>query len=142
VKVVQWLNDTFSTLLDLYEEKYLAFGCVSFQIKDWEDSRKKLVTNILAENARTTIQCCDKFDKMKKKYFQEKTTKCVTCSATTSWVWFNRMKQILEGTTKVDGTPNGLDQGYVHVGSSQAPNIEDNLLDDDTSPSQGGSVLP
>jgi hypothetical protein len=128
--------------LDLYEEKYLAFGCVSFRIKDWEDIRKKLVTNILAKNARTTIQCCDKWDKMKKKYFQEKTTKGVTCSATTSWVWFNRMKQILEGTRKADGTPNGLDQGYAHARSSQALNIEEDLLDDDIGPSQGGNVLP
>ncbi len=79
---------------------------------------------------------------MKKKYFQEKTTKGVTSFATTSWVWFNRMNQILEGTTKANGTPNGLDQGYAHVGSFQAPNIEEDLLDDDTGPSQGGSVPP
>jgi hypothetical protein len=45
---------------------------------------------------------------MKKKYFQEKTTKGVTSFATTSWVWFDQMNQILEGTTKADGTPNGL----------------------------------
>jgi hypothetical protein len=68
---------------------------------------------------------------MKKKYFQEKTTKGVIGFATTSWVWFNKMNQILEGTTKVDGTPNGLEQGYVHAGSYQAPNIEKNLRDDD-----------
>jgi len=36
----------------------------------------------------------------------------------------------------VDGTPNGLDQGYVHVGSSQAPHIEEDLPNDDTCPSQ------
>jgi len=46
---------------------------------------------------------------MKKKYFQEKTTQGVIGSATISWVWFDRMNQNLEGTTKVDGTPNGLD---------------------------------
>jgi hypothetical protein len=48
------------------------------------------------------------------------------------------MNQILEGTTKVDGTPNGLDQGYAHVGSSQAPTIEN----DDTSSSQVGNAPP
>ncbi len=100
------------------------------------------MTNIIVENVRTTIQCCDKWDKMKKKYSQEETTKGVTCSATTSWVWFNRMKQILEGVTKADGTPNGLDQGYAHAGSFQALNIKEDLLDDDIGPSQGGSVLP
>ncbi len=46
---------------------------------------------------------------MKKNYFQKKTIKGVIGSATTSWVGFNRINQILEGTTKVDGTPNGLD---------------------------------
>jgi hypothetical protein len=79
---------------------------------------------------------------MKKKYFQEKTPQGVTGFATTSWVWFNQMNQILEGTTKANGTHNGLDQGYVHVGSSQAPNIEEDLPNDDTSPSQAGSAPP
>jgi hypothetical protein len=45
---------------------------------------------------------------MKKKYFQEKIGS-VTSFATTSWVWFNRMNQILGGTSKANGTPNGLD---------------------------------
>jgi len=45
------------------------------------------------------------------------------------------MNQNLEGTSKVDGTPNGLYQGYVHAGSSQAPNIKEDLLDDDIGPS-------
>jgi hypothetical protein len=52
------------------------------------------------------------------------------------------MNQNLEGTTKADGTPNGFDQGYAHVGCSQAPNIEEDLLDVDIGPSQGGSVPP
>jgi hypothetical protein len=68
---------------------------------------------------------------MKKKYFQEKTAKGITSSTSISWVWFDRMNQILEGIAKANGTPNGLEQGYVHVGSSQAPNIEENLPDDD-----------
>jgi hypothetical protein len=118
VKAIQWSNAVLSTLLDLYEEKYLAFGCGSFRVKDWEDIWKKLVTHILEKFATTTTQCCDKWDKMKKKYFQEKIVEGVTSSATTSWVCFNRMNQILEGTTKVNGTLNGLDQGYAHVGSS------------------------
>jgi hypothetical protein len=50
------------------------------------------------------------------------------------------MNQIFEGTTKVDGTPYGLDQGYIHVGSSQAPNIEKDLPNDDTNRSQAKSV--
>jgi hypothetical protein len=90
-RAVQWSNDVLSTLLDLYEEKYLAFGYGSFRIKDWEDIWKKLMTNIPTENVRTTSQCCDKWDKMKKKYFQEKTAKGVIGFATTSWVWFNSM---------------------------------------------------
>ncbi len=55
-----------------------------FESKDWEDIWKKLVTHILAESLRTTTQCCDKWDKMKKKYFQEKTTEGVIGSTTTS----------------------------------------------------------
>jgi hypothetical protein len=62
--------------------------------------------------------------------------------ATTSWVWFNRMNQILEGTAKADGTPNGLDQSYAHVGYFQAPNIEEDLPYDDIGPSKGESAPP
>ncbi len=109
MKVIQWSNDVLSILLDLYEEKYLAFGYGSFQVKDWEDIWKKLVTHILAKSAKTTTQCHDKWDKMKKKYFQGKIVEGVIGFATTSWVWFNKMNQNLEGTTKVDGTLNGLD---------------------------------
>jgi len=109
--------------LGLYDEKYLAFGHASFLIKDWKNIQKRLVTHILAESARMTTQCRDKWDKMKNIYFQEKTLKSLTSFATISRVWFNRMNQILEGTTKVDGTPNGLNQGYAHARFSQAPNI-------------------
>jgi len=100
------------------------------------------VTHIPAKSARTTIQCRDKWDKIKKKYFQEKIVEVVTRFATTSWVWFNRMNQILEGTTKEDGTLNGIDQDYAHVGSSQAPNIEEGLPNDNIGLSQVGNVPP
>jgi hypothetical protein len=127
------------TLLDLYEEKYLAFGRGSFPIKDWGDIKKSLC---LTESARTTIQCHDKWDKMKKKYFQKKIIEGVTGSATTSWIWFDKMNKILEGTTKVDDTSNGLDHDYVHPGSSQALTIEKYLPNDDIGLSQVGNAPP
>jgi hypothetical protein len=37
----------------------------------------------------------------------------------------------LEGNAKVNDTPNELDQGYAHARSSQAPNIEEELPDED-----------
>jgi hypothetical protein len=58
------------------------------------------VTHIPTKSARITTQCHDKWDKMKKKYFQENIIEGVTCFATISWIWFHRMNQILEGTTK------------------------------------------
>jgi len=45
VRAIQWSNDALSTLFDLYEEKYLAFGRGSFRGKNWEDIQKKLVTH-------------------------------------------------------------------------------------------------
>ncbi len=41
------------------------------------------MTHILTESARTITQCCDKRDKMKKKYFHEKTLEGLTGFATT-----------------------------------------------------------
>jgi hypothetical protein len=73
VRAVQWSNDILSILLDLCEEKYLAFGHGSFRVKNCEDIWKKLVTHIIAECVRRT-QNCDKWNICDKKYFQEKTT--------------------------------------------------------------------
>jgi len=100
------------------------------------------VTHSLKESARTTIQCCDKWDKMKKKYFQKKIIEGVKGSATTSWIWFDKMNQILDGATKVDDTSNGLDHDYVHPGSSQALTIEKYLPNDDIGLSQVGNAPP
>jgi len=44
------------------------------------------VTHILAKSVRITTQCHDKWDRMKKKYFQEKIVEGVTGSTTISWV--------------------------------------------------------
>jgi len=52
------------------------------------------------------------------------------------------MNQILEGTTKVDDTSNGLDHDYVHPGSSQALTIEKYLPNDDIGLSQVGNAPP
>ncbi|CAM6006953.1 unnamed protein product [Sphagnum balticum] len=52
------------------------------------------------------------------------------------------MNQILEGIAKANGTPNELDQGYVHARSSQAPTIEEHLPSDDTGPSQARNAPP
>jgi hypothetical protein len=95
VRAIQWSNDALSTLLDLYEEKYFAFGPWIFSNQGLGKHSKKACETFL-QKLRTTIQCCDKWDKMKKKYFQEKTAQDVTCSTTTSWVWFHKMNQNLE----------------------------------------------
>jgi len=38
----------------------------------------KSLRHIVGESVRTSTQCCDKWDKMKKKYFQEKIGEGVT----------------------------------------------------------------
>jgi len=52
------------------------------------------------------------------------------------------MNQILEGTTKANGTPNGLEHGYVHAESSQTRTIEEDLPNDDTHSNQVGNAFP
>jgi hypothetical protein len=76
VRAVKWSNDALLTLLDLYVKKYLAFGHGSFQIKDWEDIQKKLVTHIPTKRVRTATQCCDKWNKMKKYIFKKNSKRC------------------------------------------------------------------
>ncbi len=66
------------------------------------------MAHIAIKSARTTIQCHDKWDKMKKKN-QKKAMKGVIGVTTASWVWFPKINQILEGTTKADAKPSGID---------------------------------
>ncbi len=41
------------------------------------------------KNAKIITQCRDKWDRLMKKYSQEKATKCVTRGETISWIWFD-----------------------------------------------------
>jgi hypothetical protein len=67
VRTEQWSNDALSTLLDLYEEKYLTFGHGSFWIKDWWRHSEKACDTYSCRKCKIAIQCRDKWDKMKKK---------------------------------------------------------------------------
>ncbi len=52
--------------------------------------------------------------------------------------WSSKIYHELFSKQSPQEKENGLDQGYAHVGSSQALNIEEDSPDDDTGPSQGG----
>ncbi len=52
------------------------------------------MAHIPIKNAKITTQCHDKWDRLMKKYSQEKVTKRVTSGETISWVWFDMMNLI------------------------------------------------
>jgi hypothetical protein len=64
--------------------------------------------------------------RQKKKHFEKKAMVISVISATTiSWIQFDMMNQIIEGTTKANDTPNN--HGYGHVESFQPPIIKEHL---------------
>ncbi len=62
--------------------------------------------------ARIATPCCDKWDKIENKSFQEKATKDIRTEII-SWVWFDMMNLNFKGMTKVDGTIDGFDKGVL-----------------------------
>ncbi len=70
------------------------------------------MVHILIKVARIATPCCDKWDKIEIKSFQEKATKDII-TETISWVWFDMMNQNFKGMTKVDGTFGGFDKGIL-----------------------------
>lgn len=52
------------------------------------------MAHMLIKNAKIITQCHDKWDRLMKRYSQEKVTKCVTSGETISWVWFDMMSLI------------------------------------------------
>jgi hypothetical protein len=53
--------------------------------KNWQ----KLMAHMPIKNPKIITQCHDKWDRLMKKYSQEKATKRVTSAETISWIWFD-----------------------------------------------------
>jgi hypothetical protein len=139
VRAVQWSNDALSTLLDLYEEKYFAFGPWIFSNQGLGKHSKKACDTFLQKVRGQQLNVVTNGTRWKRNIFKKRQHKVLHVLELLHGFVSIRWTKIWKHN-KGNGTPNGLDQDYVHVESSQTPTIEKDLPNDDTGPSQIGNV--
>ncbi len=100
-------------LLDLYKEKYFAIGMGNMKKAYWLTMNNVIWKKIPHDNLLTFgEQTKSRRGKMCKQYHQEKGILGTNTEAL-EWIWYNKMDDILVGTTKVDGIPQGMDMGKI-----------------------------
>ena len=128
----EWTEGPVKFLVDLCEEKYWEYNRKPFKKANWESFAEHLNTQFPEEPQRTWQQTRDKWNKMRSTYQEEKVKQEETGAAASTWTpWYERFDNIFGGTAKINGVPNGLDQG-VRLKHSEAFVLSDD--DEDTLP--------
>jgi hypothetical protein len=108
----EWTNDVLKALVDMCEEKYWEFNRKPFRERNWKDFAEKLSTRFPTEVQRSWKQVRDKWNKMKDKFTQEKKKIGQTGSAPSDWTpWYEIFDNMYGGTARINGLPQGVDQG-------------------------------
>lgn len=123
-----WSAGAIQLLLDLYKERYLAIGMGNMKKGYWVAMCEGIRVKFPRESLRTWEQTKSKWQKMRSQYYREK-GELGTGTQASAWLWYGRMDDILAGTAKADGVPQGMDMGE-DIGSRANPQE----LDDDTVP--------
>ncbi|KAG0575368.1 hypothetical protein KC19_VG340500 [Ceratodon purpureus] len=123
-----WSSGAIQLLLDLYKEKYLAIGMGNMKKGYWVAMCEGIRVKFPRESLRTWEQTKSKWQKMRSQYYKEK-AELGTCTQASAWHWYVRMDDILAGTAKADGVPQGMDMGE-DIGTRANPQE----LDDDNAP--------
>ena len=100
ISTCEWTSDAVSCLLEKYGEKYLA-GRGLLRNTDWEEvahSVNSLPT--LQGQLKTVKRCRDKMDSLKRRYKTEKTRLLGTGASVSTWIFFNKMDEILTSVSK------------------------------------------
>eukprot|EP01018_Ginkgo_biloba_P014427 Gb_10184 [translate_table: standard] len=105
-----WDTRSTNILLNKYEEIYVKLDRGHLRLKDW----KLLAVMVNAElgTHRATYQCKNKIEYMRKQFRRERLKINSTGSASSSWLYFDRMAQIL-GSIPKNGNGAGVNVGEV-----------------------------
>ena len=96
----EWTPDAVFCLMGKYGEKY-AIGRGLLRNTDWEEVVHSVNSICHSQSQIKTVkQCKDKIDSLKKRYKTEKTKILGGGSSSSTWIFFNKMDEILTSVSK------------------------------------------
>lgn len=105
VKRDEWSEGAVSTLLEAYEAKWVLRNRAKLKGHDWEDVARHVSSRAnCTKSPKTSTQCKNKVESMKKRYRSESAT---ADHASSSWPLYSRLDLLLRGTGPVFSSPPG-----------------------------------
>nr|XP_010925093.1 trihelix transcription factor ASIL2 [Elaeis guineensis] len=121
-----WSEDATFVLLDAWGDRYVQNGRKSLRSDEWTEVAKKVSQS--SRTTRSDAQCRNRLDTLKKKYKKEKVRMAEHASASSKWVYFKKMDELMSSPSppaagarqqQPPRLPCGVDAGeYVFASSS------------------------
>ncbi|KAJ1413495.1 Myb/SANT-like DNA-binding domain [Sesbania bispinosa] len=100
VKRDEWSEGAVSTLLEAYETKWVIRNRAKLKGQDWEEVARHVSSRgDCTKSPKTSTQCKNKIESMKKRYRSESATADVS-----SWPLYSRLDLLLRGTGQIMST--------------------------------------
>lgn len=100
VKRDEWSEGAVSTLLEAYEAKWVLRNRAKLKGHDWEDVARHVTSR--ANCTKTSTQCKNKVESMKKRYRSES---AAADHGSSSWPFYSRLDLLLRGTAPPPQSP-------------------------------------
>ncbi|KAL9298342.1 hypothetical protein ACSQ67_024238 [Phaseolus vulgaris] len=105
VKRDEWSEGAVSTLLEAYEAKWVLRNRAKLKGHDWEDVARRVSSRATStKSPKTSTQCKNKVESMKKRYRSES----ATAEHPSSWPLYSRLDLLLRGTGPLLSSPPPL----------------------------------
>jgi len=102
VKRDEWSEGAVSTLLEAYEAKWVLRNRAKLKGHDWEDVARHVSARAnCTKSPKTSTQCKNKVESMKKRYRSES----ATAEHPSSWPLYSRLDLLLRGTGPLLSSP-------------------------------------
>eukprot|EP00250_Pteridium_aquilinum_P009205 c18513_g1_i1 orf=549-1829(+) len=116
----EWSDDAISCLIDAYEMKWNKRNRGNLRVGDWEEVAISVSSRCNGSKpAKTSTQCKNKIEGMKKRYrLEAMESGNPQRNGSSSWPFFERMNSLLHSGNKsvIDVLPGGLDPGGLGLG--------------------------
>lgn len=108
-----WSEGAIYSLLDNFEKKYIFLNRGNLRTRDWAEVAQRVsFRNDGKRSRKTSEQCKNKIDNLKKQYKKEKAKKETIASMAKSWMYFSRMDEIFGASSPMmAGIPGGINAG-------------------------------
>ncbi|XP_074368985.1 uncharacterized protein LOC141709006 [Apium graveolens] len=121
----EWSDAAIASLIDAYSEKFIVqLNRGNLRGRDWEEVMKKL-NERCDKQSKSTEQCKNKMDNLKKRYKLEKRRMSKSGVSVTHWPWFKKMEVIVgnvsEEEKSVGGSASSLKQSKRYGTATSSP---------------------